>query len=103
MIFNDLKEKNIRFFVNQSNDMWMILMKEFYFWYLINLLVDKLWFNLHKLNLEIVYPTNNYIKDLFNNYKYFKEEYFVFYLENSYHSNNFSLNFLKFSQKLLFC
>ena len=95
MLLNELKTKSIRFFVTQSNDMWMILMKEFYFWYLLNLLIDKLDFKLNNINLEIVYPTNNYINNLFKNCKYFKEEYFVFYLENSYHSNNYSLNFLK--------
>lgn len=78
----------------QSNDTGLILFKEFYFWYLLNLLIDKLGFNLYNIEAEIVYPFKKYLIELFSQLENFKEELFVIYLENAYHSNNYSFDFV---------
>jgi hypothetical protein len=65
----------------------MILFKEFYFGYLLNLLIFKLSFTLENIFVEIVFPFKKYLDTFFQRLNDFDEEYFVFYLENSYHSN----------------
>jgi|SaaInlStandDraft_5_1057022.scaffolds.fasta_scaffold00953_6 biotin synthase-like enzyme len=86
-MFKDLQHKKIRFFLTQSNDTWMYLFKEFYFWYLINLLIDKIGFKLVNIEAEIVFPFQKYFNGLINKISEFREDYFIFYFENSYHSN----------------
>ncbi len=94
MLLKNLKNQKIRFFLMQSNDTWLLLFKEFYFWYLLSLLIDKLWFNLHLIEAEIVYPFNKYLDQLYEKLEYLEEEVFIFYLENAYHSNNYSYDFV---------
>lgn len=93
-MFRDLKNTKIRFFLLQSGDPGMILFKEFYFWYLLNLLIERLDFLLSNIYVEIIYPFNKYVEKLYSRLSVFEEEYFVFYLENAYHSNGYALAFV---------
>jgi hypothetical protein len=93
-MLENIKKEKIKFFLLQSNDPWMILFKEFYFGYLLNLLIFKLSFTLENIFVEIVFPFKKYLDTFFQRLNDFDEEYFVFYLENSYHSNVYWLKFL---------
>lgn len=93
-MFKNIKKEKIKFFLLQSNDPWMFLFKEFYFGYLLNLLIDKLNFSLENILVEIVFPFDKYLNTFFKKLNTFDEDYFVFYLENSYHSNIYWLKFL---------
>lgn len=94
MKISELKNKKIRFFLLQSNDTWLFLFKEFYFWYLLNLLIDKLWFKLWNIEAEIVFPFKKYLNNLYDKSLFFEEEVYIFYLENAYHSNNYWYQFV---------
>lgn len=94
MVLKDLKNKKIKFFLLQSKYTEMFLFKEFSFWYLLNLLIDRLWFLLKNIEVEIVFPFNKYLDNFYNRLPSFKEDVFVFYLENYYYGNNYWYNFV---------
>ena len=94
MLIEKLNSKKIRFFLLQSFDTGFFLFKEYYFWYLLNLMVEKLWFNLENINVEIVFPFNKYLDLCLEKLDFYNEDVFIFYLENPYHSYEYSYWFL---------
>lgn len=93
-MFKDLKNKKIRFFLPQSDDMWLILFKEFNFWYLLNLLIEKYNFKLQNIEAEILFPFEKYYNELSKKLPYFKESYFVFYLDHFYNNKYYTYDLI---------
>lgn len=94
MSISTIKSK-IRIFSLQTKDPWMISRPDLSAWYLISLLVDKIGMSFLNISLEVIYPFKKYADFLLNNLSSLKEDYFIFYLENYYHSSNYWLGFLK--------
>lgn len=91
----NIKQSKIRLFPLQTRDPSFILYQDLPTSYLMTLLIDTLWFSLHQFSIEYVYPFQKYISYLLKEIQYFEEEYFIFYLENYYHSSDYALWFLK--------
>lgn len=94
MTLEFIKSK-IRIFSLQTKDPGMICRPDLSVSYLVSLLVDKLWMNFFNISLETIYPFRKYSDFLLNNIHNLREDYFLFFLENYYHSSNYSLWFLK--------
>ena len=90
-----IKDSKIRLFPLQTMDHSFMLVNDLPTSYLITLLIDRLGFLLKNISLEYVYPTNIYTNLLLENIWNYDEDYFIFYLENYYHSNDFALLFIK--------
>ena len=90
----NLKYKNIRLFPLQTQDIYFILYHDLPSLYLISLLVDKLWFHISQFSIEYVYPFRNYFNYISEKLGSFTEDYFIFWLENYYHSSDYAHNFM---------
>jgi len=94
-MYIDIIKSKIRIFSLQTKDPGMICRPDLSIGYLVSLLVDKVGINFFNISLETIYPFKKYSDFLLNNLSNFKEDYFLFFLENYYHSSNYSLLFLK--------
>ena len=90
----NLKKAQIRIFPFHTNDTSFILYNDLPTSYLLSLLIWKLWFNLNQFVFDYVYHTKKYIDKTLINLSDYKEDYFIFYLENYYHSSNYAMWFL---------
>lgn len=93
-IYN-IKKSKIRIFPFQTKDQAFILFDDLPASYLLTLLIEKLWFNIDQFVFDYVYPFKKYVEKLINNIEWYNEDYFIFYLENYYHSSGFALWFLE--------
>ena len=90
----NIKNSKIRLFPLQTKDHGFILYNDLPSSYLLSFLIDKCNFNINQFKIEYVYLFKNYVKDLFNKLDNFEEEYFIFSLENYFHSSEYWYNFL---------
>lgn len=84
----------IRFFPLQTQDIYFILYQDLPSSYLISLLIERIGFHLNQFSIEYVYPFRNYFEYIAPKLENFEEEYFLFFLENYYHSSDYAYNFL---------
>lgn len=87
--------KTVRIFTIQTKDPGMITKPDLTVGYLISLLVDKIGMNLFNFSSEILFPFKKYADFLLSNISNFWEDYYIFFLENYYHSSNYWLGYLK--------
>lgn len=90
----NLINSKIRIFSLQTQDVYFVLYPDLQSLYLISLLVDKIWFNINQISLSYVYPFKSYFDYISENLFDFEEEYFLFFLENYFHSSDYAYNFL---------
>lgn len=93
-IYN-IKNAKIRIFPFQTMDYEFILFADLPSSYLLTLLIEKLWFNIDQFVIDYVFPFEKYVNKTLNNIESCKEDYFIFYLENFYHSSEYALWFLE--------
>ncbi len=91
----NIRNSKIRIFPFQTRDTSFILYPDLPTSYLLGLLVDKIGFQLQQFVFEYVYPTNTCVKKIISEIENYKEEYFIFYLENYFHSSDYALGFLE--------
>lgn len=91
---NDIKKSHIRIFSLQTQDIFFVLYHDLPSFYLLSLLIDRLWFELEQFSIQYVYPFKNYFDYISPKIEHFKEEYFIFFLENYFHSSDYAYNFL---------
>jgi hypothetical protein len=90
-----IKESKIKFFPLQTRDHAFILYPDLPTAYLLPLLIDKIGFSINQFSFEHVYSTNKFLNRILYNINDYDEDYFIFYLENYYHSSNYALFFLE--------
>ena len=90
-----IKKKNIRIFPFQTKDVSFLLYNDLSCGYLLSLLIDKLWFSIFQFNITYIFPFNKFVDKILSELKSFKEEYFIFFLENYFHSSNYAMSFIK--------
>ncbi len=98
MRVNDIKQitdSQVRIFSLQTRDPSFILFPDLPSAYLINTLIQLCSFKLRNIKVEYVYPFSRYVEELLSNMEEYREDYFVFFLENYYHSSDFGLGFLE--------
>jgi len=91
----NIKNSNIRIFPLQTRDHAFILFPDLMISYLFTLLIDRIWFNINQFSIDFVFPSKKYVRNLMKNILTYEEEYFIFFLENYYHSSDFAYNFLE--------
>lgn len=89
-----IKNSKMRLFPFQPKDPFFVLQNDYITWFLISLLVDKIWFSLNQISVSYVYSFSSYFDYFVNKVSLFEEDYFIFTLENYYHSNEYSYQFL---------
>ena len=94
-ILDSLPSNTIRLFSLQAKDDIFTLMPELQVGYLSALLSRKIGMNTNSIRVESVYPFPKYFSFLQENIASFPEKYFIFFLENYYHSSGYGLAFLK--------
>lgn len=90
----NIKNSKIRLFPFQTQDIYFILYVDLPINYLLTLLIDKLNFKISQIEITYIYPFSSFfpfIKDQIIN---FEEDYFVFFLENYFHSSDYAFNFI---------
>lgn len=93
-MITDIKNKNIRIFPLQTEDFSFVLQADLPSSYLISLFVDKIWINLSQIWVTYIYPLTSFYESFIEKIKFFKEDYFIFYLENFFHSSDYAYNFI---------
>jgi hypothetical protein len=88
---HDLKNNRIRIFPFQTKDHSFILFPDLQVAYLLSLLIDKIGFVLSQFSVEYVYPTNKCVDHILKNIGEYEEKYFIFNLENYFHSSDYAL------------
>ncbi len=89
-----IKHSYIRLFPLQTRDMGFVLYHDLPSAYLLSLLIDSIWFKLDQFKIEYVYPTIKCKNKILENLNNYHEDFFIFSLENYYHSNDYSYWFL---------
>lgn len=95
MMNHNFINKTVRIFSIQTKDPGMICKPDLSVGYLVSLLVDKIGMDLFNITSEILYPFKKYADFLLKNLSNFQEDYYIFFLENYYHSSNYWLGYLK--------
>jgi hypothetical protein len=90
----NIKSGKIKIFPLQTRDVFMVLWHDLPTAYLMTLLIDKLGFHITQFSIEYVYSFKNYPEILFSKLKDFNEDYFIFFLEDFYHSSDYAYDFL---------
>ncbi len=91
---HNLLSQKIRLFPFQTKDVSFAMQPDIVSSTLISLCIDKLWFWLEQFSIQYVYPfesSYDYIKSKIQDYQ---EDYFIFFLENYYHSNEYAYIFV---------
>lgn len=92
---HNIKHSQIKIFPFQTKDHSFILFPDLPTAYLLTLLIDKLNFQLDQFSFEYIYPTNKCVDGILTNMWEYDEKYFIFYLENYFHSSDYAMGFLE--------
>lgn len=92
----DIKNSRIRIFSLQTKNQYYIMVPDLNSSYLLSLLIDKIWFQLNQFEIDYIFPFNKYSTNLVNNLDSYDEDYFIFYIENICHSNDYAFWFIHF-------
>ncbi|MCH2188891.1 radical SAM protein [Candidatus Gracilibacteria bacterium] len=94
-IGHELKKSKIRLFAFSSNDPSCILFQDLPSCYFISLCCQRLGFSRKNFAITYFYAFENYAEYLKKKIISFEEDYFLFFLENYYHSSDYALGFLE--------
>ena len=87
---SNLQSSQIRIFPLQTKDHSFILFPDLPSSYLLTLLIDKLGFLLSQFSVEYIYPTEKSVNHILKNISGYDENYFIFNLENYFHSSDYA-------------
>ncbi len=89
-----LKSK-VKIFPNHTTDRYFLKYRSTEVWYLLCLLIDKCWKNKSDFSVTTIYPFRDVFDDIEKNICFYNEKYFVFFLENFLHSNEYYFWYIK--------
>ncbi len=97
----NIQHSKIRLFPLQTRDSSFIMFPDLPTSYLITFLTEKCNFKRSQFTIDYVYPFQKYVEKTLHQICTYEEDYFVFYLENYYHSSDFALGFVDLALEVL--